>query len=88
MKNSDGNESVDEILQFLIVYQVTPNTHTNFRLPLAELMFARKVKSIFNKVLPKENKKEEKTQLQNLYNRRKDFSKNIVTVKSSGMLVS
>ena len=57
LKRSDGNESVDDILQFLRIYRMTPNLITNSGLWPAELMFARKIRSVFDKLLPKENQK-------------------------------
>lgn len=60
LKTSDGNESVDEILQFLLVYRVTLNPSTNLELSSAELMFTRKIKSVFDKMLLKEDKKRRK----------------------------
>ena len=57
---SDENESIDDILQFLNVYGVTPNPSTSSGLFPAELIFARKIGSVFDRLLPKENKKNNK----------------------------
>ena len=58
LKKTDGNQSVDDNLQFVRVYHVTPNPSTNSGLSPVELMFARKISSTFNKQLPKKNKKQ------------------------------
>ena len=54
LKKSGGKESVDDILQFLRVYRVTPNLSINSVLSLAELMFVRKRKYVFKNLLTKE----------------------------------
>ncbi|XP_014777996.1 uncharacterized protein K02A2.6-like [Octopus bimaculoides] len=43
--------------QFLRVYQLTPNPNTPADMSPAELMFARKIKSVFNKLLPGKKRK-------------------------------
>ena len=58
LKKTDGNKFIDDIPQFLKVYRVTPNPSTNSGFSQAELMFARKIRSVFDKLLPKENKKQ------------------------------
>ena len=57
LKKSDRNRSIDDILQFLRVYHVTLNPNTNSGLSPAELMFTKKIRSVFNKLLPEANKK-------------------------------
>ena len=56
LKKSDGNESTDNILQFLRVYHMTLNPGTSSGLSPAELMFVRKIRYVFDQLLPKENK--------------------------------
>lgn len=51
--------------RFTWVYRLTPNRRTNSELSPAELLFTRKIKSLFDKLLPKENTKEEMSQLKN-----------------------
>ena len=42
--------------QFLQVYRITPNPSTPLAVSPAETMFARKIRSVFDKLLPKQNK--------------------------------
>lgn len=42
--------------QFLQVYRITPNQRTQSNMAPAELMFARKIKSVFDKLLPGKNR--------------------------------
>lgn len=42
--------------QFLQVYRITPNSTTPSALSPAEVMFARKIRSVFDKLLPKQTK--------------------------------
>lgn len=42
--------------QFLQVYRITPNNDTPSALSPAEVMFARKIRSVFDKLLPKQTK--------------------------------
>ena len=44
------------IQQFLHVYWVIPNKNTPFAMKPAEVMFARKIKSVFDKLLPNQSK--------------------------------
>ena len=60
LKKSDQNKSVDDVLQFLRVYRVTPNPSTNSGLLPAELVFARKIRSVVDKLQSKENKTKKK----------------------------
>eukprot|EP00106_Octopus_bimaculoides_P018109 XP_014785551.1 PREDICTED: uncharacterized protein K02A2.6-like [Octopus bimaculoides] len=53
--NKEATDAVT-IQQFLMVYSVTPNPNAPEGSSLAELMFARKVKSVFNKLLPVKKK--------------------------------
>ena len=48
-----------ELQEFLFIYRITPNRNTNASMSEAELMFARKIRSIFDKLIPskKGNKK-------------------------------
>ena len=39
----------EELLDFLSIYWITPNTNTNANMSPAELMFARKIQSVFDK---------------------------------------
>ncbi|XP_052827148.1 uncharacterized protein K02A2.6-like [Octopus bimaculoides] len=54
-----NKEVTDEVAlqQFLSVYSVTPNPNTPAGSTPAELMFAKKVKSVFNKLLPGKKRK-------------------------------
>ena len=60
LKKPDGNESVDDIQQFLWIYRLTLNPSTNSGLSQAELMLGRKIRSMFDKLLPKQKKKTKK----------------------------
>ena len=61
LKKSDGSETEDELLQqFLRVYRITPNPSLNSGMSPAEIMFARKIKSVFDKLIPSKNKNMEK----------------------------
>ena len=55
LKMLNGNESVDDIRQFLRIYRLTPNTSTDSGLSPGELVFARKIKSVFDKLFPRKN---------------------------------
>ena len=75
LKKSGRNKSVDNILQFLRVCHVTPNPRANSGLSPTESMFARKIRSGFNKLLTKNNKKQKrKKEMQNPINQEKTFS--------------
>ena len=43
--------------KFLCVYRITPNPNTNAGLSPAELMFAHKIRSVFDRILPSATKK-------------------------------
>ena len=57
LQKSEWNESVDDILKFLSVYCGTANPNTISGCSTAELMFARNMRSVFDKFLPRVNKK-------------------------------
>ena len=60
IKKANGIEAENEELQeFLSFYRVTPNPNTSVNMFPAELMFARKIRSVFDKLIPskKGNKK-------------------------------
>ena len=52
LKKSEGEESDEKRLkQFQNVFRITPNLNTRSGILLVELMFTRKIKSMFNKIL-------------------------------------
>ena len=60
IKKADRIETENEELQeFLSIYRIRPNPNTNANMFLAELVFARKIRSVFDKLIPskKGNKK-------------------------------
>ena len=58
LRKADGGEIEDELLQkFLRVYWITPNPSITLGLSPADLMLARKIRSVFEKVIPNKNKK-------------------------------
>ena len=68
---------------------MTPNPSTNSGLSPAELMFMRKIRPVFNKLLPKENKNNKGKNMQNPLYQEKTFSlKNTEMGIKSGRLVS
>ena len=53
IKKANGIKAENEELQeFLSIYRITPNPNTNANVSPAELMFARKIQSIFDKLIP------------------------------------
>ena len=56
-KNQDMVTNERSIQKFLAVYRITPNPNTNSGLSPAELMFARKIRSVFDRLLPSLTKK-------------------------------
>ena len=42
----------EELQEFLSIYRITPNPNTKANTSIAELMFARKIRSIFDKLIP------------------------------------
>ena len=57
LKKNQGMDTDEKSLEnFLSVYRITPNPNTNAGLSPAELMFARKIRSVFDRILPNTNK--------------------------------
>ena len=58
LKKASGTPTDKALQQFLQVYRITPNPNPNTPLSVspAETMFARKIRSVFDKLLPKQNK--------------------------------
>ena len=56
LKRASGTPTDKALQQFLQVYRITPNPNTPLAVSPAETMFARKIRSVFNKQLPKQNK--------------------------------
>ena len=57
IKKASGIETVNKELQkFLSRYGITPNLNVSSGMAPAELMFARKIRSVFNRLRPKEKK--------------------------------
>ena len=54
LKKARGTPTDKALQQFLQVYRLTPNNNTPASLPPAEVMFARKIRSVFDKLLPKQ----------------------------------
>ena len=53
IKKANGIKAENEELQeFLSIYRLTPNPNTNANVSPAELMFARKIRSKFDKLIP------------------------------------
>ena len=52
LKKSSGVDTERSIQNFLSVYRITPNPNTVSGMSPAELMFARKIRSIFDRLLP------------------------------------
>ena len=60
IKKVNGIETENKELQeFLSIYRITPNPNTNANMSPAELIFVRKIRSVFDKLIPskKGNKK-------------------------------
>ena len=55
-KNQDMDTDEKSLENFLSVYRITPNPNTNSGLSPAELMFARKIRSVFDRILPNTTK--------------------------------
>ena len=61
LKKNQGMDTDEKAIQtFLAVYRVTPNPNNRTKASPAELMFARKIRSIFDKLLPCPRKKPDK----------------------------
>ena len=56
-KNKDTDTDEHTIQKFLAVYRITPNPNNDLNSSPAELMFARKIRSIFDRLLPEKKKK-------------------------------
>ena len=56
LKKASGTPMDKALQQFLQVYRITPNPNTPPAVSPAETMFARKIRSVFDKLLPKQNK--------------------------------
>ena len=58
IKKANGIKAENEELQeFLSIYRITPNPNTNANMSPVELMFTRKIRSIFDKLIPSKKKK-------------------------------
>ena len=55
-KKASGTPTDKALQQFLQVYRITPNPSTLLAVLPAETSFARKIRSVFDKLLPKQNK--------------------------------
>ena len=56
LKKPPGTSTDKALQQFLQVNRITPNPNTSLAVSPAETMFARKIRSVFDKLLPKQNK--------------------------------
>ena len=56
LKKASGTPTDKALQQFLQVYRITPNLNTPLAVSPAETKFARKIRSVFDKLLPKQNK--------------------------------
>ena len=56
LKNALGTPTDKVLQQFLLVYRIPLNPNTPLAVSPAETMFARKIRSVFDKLLPKQNK--------------------------------
>ena len=58
LKKHQGMDTTDEksLENCLSLYRITPNPNTNASLSPAELMFARKIRSVFDRILPSTTK--------------------------------
>ena len=56
LKKASGTPTDKALQQFLQVYGITPNPNTPLAVSPAKTMFARKIRSVFDKLLPKQNK--------------------------------
>ena len=54
LKKAPGTPTDKALQQFLQVYRITPNPNTPLVVSPAETMFARKIRSVFDKLLPKQ----------------------------------
>ena len=69
IKRANGIEAENEEVQkFLLIYQITRNVNASRGKAPAELIFTRKIHSVFNKLIPSKNKlKESKNTLKKFY---------------------
>ena len=81
IKTANGIETENEELQeFLSIYRITPNPNTNANMSPAELMFARKIRSIFDKLIPLKKENKEKLNTSNkTYSLEETFISRIIT---------
>ena len=56
LKKASGTPTDKALQQFLQVYRITPNPNTPLAVSPTETMFTRKIRSVFDKLLPKHNK--------------------------------
>ena len=83
-KNQGMDTDERSIQKFFAVYRITPNPNTDSGLSPAEQMFARKIRSIFDRLLLSPTKKVAKKYLrQNFTNQETEFSSEITEVKKS-----
>ena len=61
LKKASGTPTDNALQQFLQVYRITPNPNTPLTVSPAEMMPARKIRSIFDKLLPKQTKQRKTT---------------------------
>ena len=67
LKKAKSTPTDKTLQQFLQVYRVTPNANTPAELPPAQIMFARKVRSAFEKLLPRQIKHSRKQTVSKYY---------------------
>ena len=56
LKKASGTPTNKALQQFLQVYKITLNPNTPLAVSPAKIMFVRKIRSVFDKLLPKQNK--------------------------------
>ena len=62
LKNSNGESTKAVLQQFLQVYRLTPNKNVPSVMSPAEIVFARKIRSVFDKLIPNKKKVEHTVQ--------------------------
>ena len=68
-------EENEELQKFLLIYRITPNVNVSGGKALAELIFAGKIRSVFDKLIPSFNEiKESKNTLNKFYRLGKKIS--------------
>lgn len=90
LRKNQGMDTEERTIQkFLAIYRVTPNENNDAKMSPAEIMFARKIRSIFDRLLPYQNKKvakkEEKVNIKKYTSGDKVFFKNFQSGKSYWM---